>query len=784
MKINLKKKLLQDPFLLAILGTAIGLALVVVGITVFWGSGQELAEIPWYIPMVSTYSSVTGLCVAFLALGRYRVLRDPVSFWIGIGFASLCIGQVFYVLAWPGLLPNGSAIIARLTNTPTFLSNFNFTILGSFLLAAVLLNKSEKHALVGRRWLGAVAAWLFSITLIFVLFVSFEQYLPVLVRVDRTFTPLLQGWSVFLVLLFAAGSFLSIRFYLRSKDVLAGYMAFSQMALVFIVLMTIVGEKRYDLWWYIQRIIMVGAYLIVLFGLLSDYVRLLQRETEGRLMLDAMMENVPIGLAITGGAPDFRIDRVSRHGLEMNQRSAEELIGLPSGQHQAIWKFFLADGITQPLPEHMPLFRAARLGEEVMNVELVMEAQDGRKIPVLVNAAPIRDAHGQIVGAINTWLEITEIKRAELALRESEQDYSALFNARSTGVTHLRVITDEGGKPIDFIILQVNHAYETITGIKKADIEGKKATDIFPGVENGLYDYIENYGRVAHGGGELTFEAYFEYTQKWLSIYVYSPKPGEVVAIFSDISKRKRAEEALAEVARLLEHSNRELEQFAFVASHDLQEPLRKIEAFGELLLHSAAPIDDRQHDYIERMRKAAGRMRDMIDGLLQLSRVNTQGQPFVRVNLAQVAADVLSDLDYQISRTDGVVEIGELPEVTGDPLQLHQMLQNLISNALKYHFPHTPPVVRVYACQLPAHLQIVVEDNGIGFNAQDVERMFQPLQRLVGRHEYEGSGMGLAICRRIVERHNGEITAHSEPGKGSVFIVTLPSSEEMTVDI
>ncbi len=247
------------------------------------------------------------------------------------------------------------------------------------------------------------------------------------------------------------------------------------------------------------------------------------------------------------------------------------------------------------------------------------------------------------------------------------------------------------------------------------------------------------------------------------------------IGMVHDVTERRRAEEALSEFARKLERSNRDLEQFAFVASHDLQEPLRKVQIFVDRLTESEGRLDDQQRVYLERMQSAAGRMKGMVDGLLQLSRVSTQGQPFARVDLSDVAAEVLSDLEEQVARTGGKVEIDKLPVVEGDPLQLCQLLQNLIGNALKYHHPDIGPVVRVRARQISSRVEILVEDNGIGFDQEDVEKIFQPFQRLVGRSEYEGSGMGLSICKKIVERHSGEITAKGAPGKGATFIVSLP---------
>jgi two-component system, LuxR family, sensor kinase FixL len=247
------------------------------------------------------------------------------------------------------------------------------------------------------------------------------------------------------------------------------------------------------------------------------------------------------------------------------------------------------------------------------------------------------------------------------------------------------------------------------------------------------------------------------------------------VSVWQDITEQKRAEDALTELTKKLERSNQELEQFALVASHDLQEPLRKIEVFGNMLLQNATDLKDRERNIVERMQNAASRMRDMINGLLQLSRVTTQGQPFERVDLAQVTAEVLSDLDNQVKRVRGKVEVGDLPMIEGDPLQIRLLMQNLISNGLKYQRPNSTPMVKVSARHHSAGVQIVVEDNGIGFDMKEAERIFKPFERLVGRSEYDGSGMGLAICQRIAERHGGEITVKSEREKGAAFMVTLP---------
>lgn len=255
-----------------------------------------------------------------------------------------------------------------------------------------------------------------------------------------------------------------------------------------------------------------------------------------------------------------------------------------------------------------------------------------------------------------------------------------------------------------------------------------------------------------------------------------------VVMVFRDVTEKRKIEQALADYAEKLERSNRELEQFAYVASHDLQEPLRKIRRFGELLsglLGNA--LEEKPKDYLERMTSAADRMQEMIDDLLELSRVNSQGGDFIKVDLAEVAAEIVSNLETRIQAAQGQVALDPLPAIEADPIQMRQLLQNLIGNAIKYHKPGVPPRVRVSAQANPpkngngATVTIQVEDNGIGFDEAQAERIFQPFQRLHGRGEYEGTGIGLSICRKIVERHKGRITAHSRPGEGSTFIITLP---------
>lgn len=226
-----------------------------------------------------------------------------------------------------------------------------------------------------------------------------------------------------------------------------------------------------------------------------------------------------------------------------------------------------------------------------------------------------------------------------------------------------------------------------------------------------------------------------------------------------------------------LQRSNRELENFAYVASHDLQEPLRKIQAFSNLLEDEFGDKIGEGADYLKRMRSAAARMSALINDLLAFSRVTTKKEPLVEVPLGAIVKDVLSDIEDLTYRTKGTVTVDDLPNIVADATQMRQLFQNLIANALKFHRKDVAPVVKVRSSVLPNDegYRFEVIDNGVGFDEKYLDRIFAVFQRLNGREEFEGTGIGLAVCRKIVERHGGTITAKSTPGKGSTFIITLP---------
>lgn len=267
---------------------------------------------------------------------------------------------------------------------------------------------------------------------------------------------------------------------------------------------------------------------------------------------------------------------------------------------------------------------------------------------------------------------------------------------------------------------------------------------------------------------------------------VSEPMPGGgTIATCMDVSESERHAEKMREYTQKLERSNRELQDFAYVASHDLQEPLRKIEAFGDRLVTrygSVLPEDGRM--FLDRMQNAAGRMRRLINDLLDYSRVTTKAKPFTHVQLGEVLTGVLSDLQIRIEDSGAVITSDALPGIDADATQMRQLFQNVLANALKFRKPDVRPEIRIscMAGEVEARagtqgggVRIEIRDNGIGFDNKYKDQIFTIFQRLHGRLEYEGTGVGLATVRKIVERHGGTIDADGQPGVGATFIIDLP---------
>ena len=238
-------------------------------------------------------------------------------------------------------------------------------------------------------------------------------------------------------------------------------------------------------------------------------------------------------------------------------------------------------------------------------------------------------------------------------------------------------------------------------------------------------------------------------------------------------------EKLVQERTSALEKSNQNLSDFASIASHDLQEPLRKVNMFGDMLKELNQDLDEKSCDYINRMQSATFRMQSLINDLLEFSKLTTENSPFVKIDFNKIIEGTLSDLETRINESQGTINVDTLPGIEADPFQMHQLFQNLVSNALKYRKEDVDPVINISAqSDGNSHVIIKIEDNGIGFDEKYKDKIFHLFQRLHGKNEYGGTGMGLAICKKIVEHHNGSITVNSTPGAGTTFQVSLPKKQ------
>ena len=435
-------------------------------------------------------------------------------------------------------------------------------------------------------------------------------------------------------------------------------------------------------------------------------------------------------------------------------------------------------------------------GQPVLKREEFFLDEKGQKHWLLTSKVPLCDPNGKITGLVGIGRDITTGKLAEEALAHER----SLLRTLIDNLPDCVYAKDTAGRkllanPAD---LKNLHCKTEAEAVHKTDF------DFFP--KDMAEKFWADDQKVIQGQPVIDREEYVlsdAGDKRWLltSKLPLRDQTGKIIGLVGigrDITERKHAEDALRsseeklrQSATQLERSNHELQDFAYVASHDLQEPLRKIVVFGERLKDKK--IDDlgpEARDYLERMQKAAARMQTLINDLLTFSRVTTKARPFTPVNLAEVAADVVNDLEGRIEQVKGRVEIvGTLPVIDAEALQMRQLLQNLMGNALKFRRPEEPPVVKVAAEIVsgpgtpPQQLcKLTVSDNGIGFDEKYLDRIFNVFQRLHTRNEYEGTGMGLAITRKIVLYHGGEITAKSTLGQGATFIVTLPVSHHKQV--
>ncbi len=409
-------------------------------------------------------------------------------------------------------------------------------------------------------------------------------------------------------------------------------------------------------------------------------------------------------------------------------------------------------------------------GERIENHETVRRCKDGTLIDVSLNVSPLRNRAGTVIGA---WKVVRDIGERKLA----EEKFRLAVEACPSGM----LMIDGGG-----LITLVNAQTEKMFGYSRAELIGQSIEILVPNEYRETHPrqrkvFARTPGARPMGAGRDLFGMRRDGTKFPVEVGLNPIQTSEgpvVLAVVVDISTRKRIEDELASKRRDLERSNAELEQFAYVAAHDLQEPLRMVASYTELLSERyRGKLDERADKYIRYAVEGAKRMQQLVNDLLAYSRVDTQGKPLRSTQSDRVMSHVLTGMQRAIRDSGADVVCGALPVVMADEIQLAQLFQNLVGNALKFR-SEAPPRVCVDAERRGAMWQFSVEDNGIGIEMEYAQRVFQMFQRLHERGTYEGSGIGLAIAKRIVERHGGRIWFDSQLGQGTTFYFTLPAVE------
>jgi PAS domain S-box-containing protein len=413
-------------------------------------------------------------------------------------------------------------------------------------------------------------------------------------------------------------------------------------------------------------------------------------------------------------------------------------------------------------------------GKEIQHYETLRLKKDGTTINISVTLSPVFDSTGKLIAISAIARDINENTKAKEAMRLSNIYNRSLIEASLDPL----VTIGYDGK-----ITDVNTSTEFVTGFSGDELIGTDFMDYFTEPEKAKegYQKVFNEGFVSdyaleiqHRDGSVTPVLY--------NASVYKDESGEVIGIFAaarDITERKKAEEMLKLKLEELALSNAELEQFAYVSSHDLQEPLRMISSYLQLLQRRyQGKLDDKADKYIYFAVDGASRMQNLINDLLEFSRVTTRGREPEPINCEFILNQVLSNLEIFIKENKATVSHGYLPEVIVDYTQLIQIFQNLIINGIKFHSEEAPKI-NISAEKKESEWVFSVRDNGIGIEPQYSEKIFEVFKRLHKKEEYPGTGIGLAICKKIIERHGGRIWIESELGKGSTFYFTLPIDQE-----
>jgi len=474
----------------------------------------------------------------------------------------------------------------------------------------------------------------------------------------------------------------------------------------------------------------------------------------------AALEAAANGIVITGG--DGRIIWANPAFTKLTGYSLDEALG----QNPRLFK-----SGQQPPAYYEDLWRTVISGR-AWHGQLINRRKDGSLYTEEMTVTPVRAGGGAITHFIAIKEDISQRMRAEEALRHSEERYRSLFSCMNEGFALHEIVCDEKGEPCDYRFLAINPAFERQTGLRRERVIGKLHSELLPDDDP---KWVKIYGEVALTGRSVHSENYSPALKRHYEMFAFRPAPRQFAVLFMDVTARKLTEERLAGKSRELARSNADLRLFAQVASHDLKEPLRMVASYTQLLAKRyRGKLDADADQFIAFAADGALRMQALIDDLLVYARVDADPAPFKPAECGELVDAAVANLKVLLEEQGARVARGPLPSVSGNASQLIELFQNLVANAVKFHGDR-PPRVRVSARRGEGAWEFSVEDNGIGIEPKHFERIFAMFQRLHPRGTYPGTGVGLAVCKKIVERHGGRIWVESTPGEGSIFRFTIP---------
>lgn len=717
-----------------------------------------------FIPMLYVFVTLAGLCIIIMSLGRQRVLNDSLSYWTGIAFINIFITNIFYILSWPGLLANGLPIIGHNTNTSAWIMIIENIIIATIFLISSLISWPGKSALRGSKWVISVAGWTFVVLLLNILLFHFENQLPLLV-INNKFTLLSKSTVVLLLVITLPATILMVLRYRSSEDQFTGFVSLMLVLLLFTYIEQLMSVSRYALLWYLGRLTGVFGFIVLLFGLLLEYLNLYKREEEkGRRLSESERKTNEILNAITDSS--FLIDKnwviiqINDKALEFFGLKREDIVD------KLYWDVF---------PVTLGTFIEDNFRKAVaQNITFSFEMHS------MVKEAWIEmHLYPSLEGLTVRFRDITERKRIEEALMESEEKYRNIVESANEGIWIV-----DGNRKTTYancrMASMLGYTVEEMlikpwqTFVYENDIESSELRIRNRKTGTGRRESYEHKLRQKDG------------TPVWVLIhasllYDNGAKYLGSISLITDITDLKQKELDLEENEIKLKELIATKDKFFNIIAHDLKNPFTSLIGSSELLVEN---IDQMQNEQIKTLafilNESSKNGYGILLNLLDWSRSQT-GMLKVnpeKVNLHKLIDDQMLALAHISSNKEIEVisVVNKDIQFTSDKNILSTILRNLISNALK--FSYRKGSVTISASQNNSYYIISVRDNGIGISPEKMENIFT-LETNVstpGTENEQGTGLGLKLCKEFIQKIGGEIWVESVEKRGSEFKFSIPN--------